>query len=85
MSHFTNWRAKDAAPTGCGGHEFDEFVLWLATRKKHVVHMEVMNDHDLFVDLAGVIFNLHVTNDGAQLRLIEGTMNADGTFATGRP
>lgn len=69
MSAFKNWRAKDGMPSGRGGHDFDEFVLWLATKKKDAIHLEVMGDHDLFIDIAGVLFNLHVTKAGAVLKL----------------
>lgn len=84
VSAFWNWRAKDADGPNLTGVDFDELVLWLATKKKDVIHLEVMNDHDLFIDIAGVIFNLHVTRKGAVLRLNEGRMNEDGTFAAGR-
>jgi hypothetical protein len=88
VSNFLNWRAKDELPTQAVGNDFDEFVLWIASRNKSRrvvgVHLDVMNDRDLFIEIAGVIFNLHVTRAGAQLRLIEGTMNKDGTFNLGR-
>lgn len=87
MSAFLEWRAKDADGENVRGVDFDEFVLWLRSpnKRKDVVHLEVMGDHDLFISIAGVIFNLHVTQKGgAELKLTEGELGEDGVFKKGR-
>lgn len=85
---FARWRAHGYKRVGLGEDRIDHMTddgavpfdeCSISLGKESCVHLEVMNDRDLFVGLGAILMNVHVDKDGAvSVRLIEGTVGADG-------
>lgn len=86
MRPFSKWRAHGYAANGDrhemnrmdGSAPFDELVVQLTP--KSIVHLEVLNDHDMFLGVGEVILNIHVANGKAELKLIEGRLLKNGVI-----
>lgn len=58
--------------------EFDEIVVgrWF--------HAEMMDDSNCFVQIGNAVLNVHATNRGVSVKLIEGRALEDGRIVGGR-
>jgi hypothetical protein len=58
------WRVQSADDGG-----FDEIVVRALSGKECLLHAEMMNERDIFVDVAGIAINAYVDKDG-QARVV---------------